>query len=320
MNHHLKKLLFFGFFTAPYVCSSFAQRTVQDMLRPTFDSSQVVIAVVDSLLGSPSNNVPMASPMTSPSYPQNYVLDKTRIAGEVPYETGTSIAGQVEINVPIETFATEYESSPQVAIRYNSQGGLGCLGQGWEIMGLSVIEPVNKTFFTDCNVQGRSRDDGPWSLDGNRLILQETNDTARIFLTQTGNIKVIHRLNGTGYKVYLPDGTVCDYSVSSGNNTFWHINERTSLDGKKIAYSYYNDTGVKLVKSIGYGEGRSINFEYDDAVNEQSFYIDGVSFINGKRLSSIEVKQQDRLLREYVMTTAIATSRPPWFRWICSTA
>ena len=244
----------------------------------------------------------MAPLMASPPYPLNYVLDRTKLAGEIPYETGTSNAGQVEVSVPIEPFATEYEYAPQVAIRYDSQGGSDCLGKGWRITGLSRIEPANKTFFTDGNVQGKNRVNGAWSLDGNRLVLQETNDTAQVFLTQTGNIRVIHRLNGTGYKVYLPDGTICDYSVSSGNGTFWHINNSIAPDGQEITYTYYDDTGEKLLSSIGYGEGRSMDFEYENAVNEQSYYIDGVSFVNRKRLSSIEVKYQDRLLREYVMT------------------
>lgn len=119
MRHHRNRLLFVAVFSALYVCTSMAQRTFQDMLRPTFDSCQVIPVVIDTLTGLSPNNIPLAPQMALPFDTMNVVLDKTRIVGDVPYDLGTSIAGQVELSIPIETFASEYESAPQIVLKYN---------------------------------------------------------------------------------------------------------------------------------------------------------------------------------------------------------
>lgn len=281
----------------------FAQWTVEDMLRPVFDSSEVVHVVIDTLAGFPPNNASFAPQVASPSNVTNYTLDKSRIVGDVPYRLGTTAAGQVELTIPVETFASEFEFAPQVAIRYNSIGDVTFMGRNWSLSGLSCIEPVNKNYFTDGNASGRDHVNGPWALDGNRLILQETTDSTEVFLSQRGNIKVVRRLNGSGgFRAFLPDGTVNDYALSSGGNTIWYLTTSTTLDGRKIHYSYHDDTDIRLVESIEYGEGRSLNFVYGGANREQTSYIDGNSFVYQNRLALIDVKLQDNRLRRYALT------------------
>ena len=303
MKQLFKILILFCMAISLSVSQLYAQRTAGDMLKPTFDSSQVVIAIIDTLYQGNSQNTQMAHQIAQPFNIIDYTLDQTRIAGEVPYKLGTTISGQVELVIPIETFATEYELAPQVAIRYNSQGGLTCVGRAWDIAGLSCIEPVNNNYFTDGNTLGRNHYSGPWALDGNRLILQETTDSSEIFLTQTGNIKVVREINtNNGFRVFLPDGSINNYDFSSGYYTKWYPSAYTALDGKEISYSYYNDSNLKQIKSIEYGEGRSLNFIYEDAENEQTSYIDGIPFVYKKKLVQIDVKCHENLLRQYIMT------------------
>lgn len=303
MKRHIIKLILLCVAMTMQVTPLHAQWTVEDMLKPTFDSSQVVSAVIDTLLQETGLENQMVPKIAHSSNMINYTLDKTRIVGDIPYELGTTEAGQVELIIPIETFASNYELAPQIAIRYNSQGGFTCMGQDWNISGLSCIEPVNKNYFTDGNSSGKNHSCGPWALDGNRLILQESNDSTEVFLTQTGNIKVVHELNGTNsFRVFLPDGSINNYNISSGYYTKWYLSNNTGLDGKAISYSYYNDINLKQIKSIEYGEGRSLNFIYEDAENEQTSYIDGIPFVYRKKLVQIDVKCHENLLRQYIMT------------------
>lgn len=302
MNQTVKNSLLLIVIALLQISTSLAQQTVHDMLRPTFDSSQVVLVVMDTIPGLPYNPT-LVPPVAQASSNLNPILDDTMIVGDVPYQLGTTATGQVELVVPIETFATQYELAPQITIKYNSLGEISCMGRNWDISGLSCIEPVNKNYFTDGNKAGKNRVNGPWALDGNRLILQETTDSTAVFLTQTGNIKVIRDLIGTkGFRVFLPDGTVNRYELSSGSNTKWYLVSSTALDGKRILYTYYNDTNIKRIKRIDYGEDRSLDFTYQEADNRQTVYVDGVCQTYHNKLSKIDVKCHDRILRKYEMT------------------
>ena len=204
---HVKEIILFALLAVLSQGTSFAQRSVEDLSKPAYDSSQVVIAVIDTLVDTTIQNGLCAPMIALPPSPIGYALDKTRIVGEVPYQLGTSPSGQVTLNVPIESFATEFESAPLIALSYCSQDEMTLLGNGWSISGLSQVEPVNKNFFTDGNARGRNPVNGPWSLDGNRLILKESDDSVEVYMSQTGNIKVVRYLDGTGFMAYLPDGT-----------------------------------------------------------------------------------------------------------------
>jgi len=123
MKRHIIKLILLCVAMTMQVTPLHAQWTVEDMLKPTFDSSQVVSAVIDTLLQETGLENQMVPKIAHSSNMINYTLDKTRIVGDIPYELGTTEAGQVELIIPIETFASNYELAPQIAIRYNSQGG-----------------------------------------------------------------------------------------------------------------------------------------------------------------------------------------------------
>lgn len=302
MKRQIIKLILLCVAMTQQVSPLHAQLTSEDMLRSTFDSSQVEIAVIDTLRQELSEDIQMVPQIAQPSSFIDYTLDKTRIVGDVPYELGTTIAGQVELIIPIETFASEYESSPQVTLKYTSQNGMTCMGNGWDITGLSKIELTNKNYFTDGNTSGKNYTNGPWSIDGIRLIQQEGNDSISVFLSQIGNIRVTHEIYGIhGYNAYLPNGTVCQYNTT-GADRAWYISKTTTLDGKEVTYWYDYDHNLQFIRKIDYGEGRSLNFIYDNAQNEQTVYVDGVAMTYRKKLSMVEVKKNDHILRQYVMT------------------
>lgn len=300
MSQFLKKQILLFTIMSILVSPMLAQPSVVEGSKPTSDSSQAVIAAIDSLYQEP--DIQMAPLIAQPSNIIDYLLDKSLIVGDVPYELGTSISGQVELTIPIETFASEYESAPQVTLKYTSQNEMTCMGNGWDITGLSKIELTNKNYFTDGNISGKNHANGPWSIDGIRLIQQDGNDSISVFLSQIGNIRVTHEIYGVhGYNAYLPNGTVCQYNTTGGDRT-WYISKTTTLDGKEVTYWYDYDHNLQFIRKIDYGEGRSLNFIYDNAQNEQTVYVDGVAMTYRKKLSMVEVKKNDHILRQYVMT------------------
>lgn len=301
MNKTLLKLVLLCLIVSTQVEQIFAQRTVRDMLRPTYDSCEVVLIITDTIQHDASQSEMLSPKMVQSSNAIDYTLDKTRIVGDIPYELCASETGQVELIIPIETFATEYEFAPQIAFQYSSHGGLAFMGKGWELAGLSKIELTNKNYFTDGNASGKNHFDGPWAIDGIRLIQQESPDSIRVFLTQTGNTKVTHLVYGNhGYNANLPDGTKRSYDTASGDRV-WHISKSTALDGREISYWYEYDSTYLYISRIDYGEGRSLNFTYNNCTNAQTEYLDGVQMTYRRKLSQVNVNKNGHLLRQYVM-------------------
>ena len=78
---------------------SLAQQYILDMISPSFDTTQVAHAVIDTVPLEPGQNISFAPQVAQPANSIGYTLDKTRIVGEVPYNLGTSISGQVELTI-----------------------------------------------------------------------------------------------------------------------------------------------------------------------------------------------------------------------------
>ena len=64
--------------------------------------------------------------------------------GEIPYQESVTPTGGRTYVVPIMT-APQLKSAPQVSLQYNSHGGNGLAGYGWEIGGVSSIRLDRKS-------------------------------------------------------------------------------------------------------------------------------------------------------------------------------
>ena len=281
---------------------SLAQKPVEQLLRPAFGSSLLVPALVDTLLENPNQNSVYPSPVVQQAQQIQTTLDTSCVVGEIPYDLRTNLSGQVELIVPIETFASEHKYAPNINLKYTSQSGMTFLGNCWGLEGVSKIELTNKNYFTDGNSDGKNRYDGPWALDGIRVIEESANDSTQTYLTQSDNIKVLRRINGTGFVAYLPDGSVNNYPYSSNYDRFWYIQKNIKNNGQSITFSYYDEGNLKLIKSIEYGDGRTMDFFYEDAETFQNPYTAGYSYTYQKKLSRIDIKQDNNILRQYSLS------------------
>ena len=88
-------------------------------------------------------------------------------------QLSVSLTGGATYNIPIALPPGINGVVPQVSLSYNSQGGNGLAGYGWNIAGVSVITRIPATKFHDNTIDAvdfNSLD--RFALDGQRLIVK----------------------------------------------------------------------------------------------------------------------------------------------------
>ena len=186
--------------------------------------------------------------------------------GAIPLEYGVSGTGARTYSVPIFT-APDIKYAPSLSLVYNSQGGYGYGGYGWDIGGLSSITLTGETPYWDDNIKAASSSDadGVFSLDGIRLVRNTHRATRDSFplVTATGpRILVGPRQGSSGYIsrfiVLYPDGTRTVYGTGADLGftlPSYPMTSSTSLTGDRIEYCYSLDStdGNHALDSIRYG-------------------------------------------------------------------
>lgn len=186
--------------------------------------------------------------------------------GAIPLEYGVSGSGGRTYSVPIFT-APDIKYAPALSLVYNSQGGYGYGGYGWDIGGLSSITLTDETPYWDDNIKAASSSDadGVFSLDGIRLVRNTHRATRDSFplVTATGpRILVGPRQGSSGYIsrfiVLYPDGTRTVYGTGADLGftlPSYPMVQSTNIDGDQIEYCYSLDSadGNHALDSIRYG-------------------------------------------------------------------
>ena len=81
-------------------------------------------------------------------------------------------SGAATYNIPISIPPGTRGVVPQLSIGYNSQGGNGLLGMGWNLSGLSAISRSGKSLAYDNEVSTvKLTNEDLFNLDGNRLVV-----------------------------------------------------------------------------------------------------------------------------------------------------
>jgi len=95
------------------------------------------------------------------------MADNQRLVGTIDVNATVSESGGAVVSIPIDVPAGINGMQPNLALVYNSQGGLGIAGWGWDLSGLSSISRTGSTFYHDGKTDGVhvTRDDN-LSLDG----------------------------------------------------------------------------------------------------------------------------------------------------------
>ena len=104
---------------------------------------------------------------------------------------------------------------PNISLVYNSQTGNGIAGLGWNISGISSINTIPKTVFSDNATTGFNLLDynylRKFALDGNSLILESGSTGTKTYITENKSyVKIVN--DNTKFIVTTKEGTVMEYA------------------------------------------------------------------------------------------------------------
>ena len=236
-----------------------------------------------------------------------------------------SLSGAATYNIPIMVPPGINGVTPQTSLAYNSQGGNGTAGYGWNITGVSKITRIASTKYHDGIIDPVDFDNlDRFALDGQRLMVKngtsgtygangtqyETENFSTVKITSYG----VHP-SGTAYGpayflVEYPDGSKAYYgnstdsiSIMEYGVTYWE-----NPQGLRVNYTYTLTNNVLHIASIGYGSQNtnpSLNFTkfiYKTRLRPEQYYIGGQSFTNDQILDKIQVYSLGPLYRTYQLT------------------
>ena len=250
-------------------------------------------------------------------------------------QLSVSLTGGATYSIPIAVPPGINGIVPQIALSYNSQGGNGLAGYGWDISGISVITKIPSTKFHDNTIDGVDFDTlDRFALDGQRLIVKngtnavygangtvyETEGFSNLKITSYGT----HQRGATygpGYFIVeYPDGSIAHYgnSISSASITDWAITYWQNPQGVRISYNYFYSGNSLAVNTIKYGTTftnapiNEIAFIYKTRQRIEQAYINGQNLVRDIILSEIKVKGNTVGFRNYLLsheTTSLGYER-----------
>ncbi|WP_396151813.1 SpvB/TcaC N-terminal domain-containing protein [Flavobacterium sp.] len=226
-----------------------------------------------------------------------------------------SLTGAATYTIPIAVPPGLNGVVPQISLNYNSQGGNGLAGYGWNLAGLSQISRIPSTKFHDGISDPIDFDSfDRLALDGQRLILKSGTYGAAgsVYETETfSNVKIT--AFSTYFLVQYPDGSIAHYgnSTDSKSLTTWALTYWQNPQGIRINYFYNlfnNNLNISNIKYGSVGTNQTLNeiaFVYKNRVRIEQGYIEGQNIMNTKILSSINVKGSNIDYRNYLLEHSI---------------
>ena len=281
------------------------------------------------------NKVSVTRATTSNNITPSTPTGNSTEVGVTEGQLSVSLTGGATYNIPIAVPPGINGIVPQVSLSYNSQGGNGLAGYGWNISGVSVITRIPSTKFHDNTIDAvdfNSLD--RFAFDGQRLLVKngttgiygangtvyETESFSNLQITSYG----IHP-NGADYGpayfiVKYPDGSIAQYgsSTDSRSITDWAITYWENPQGVRISYNYVLSNNNLSISTISYGTRftttpiNEIAFIYKTRQRLEQAYIGGQSFVRSTILSQINVKGNNVGFRNYILnheTTSLGYER-----------
>lgn len=250
--------------------------------------------------------------------------------GKTPYSYGVSSTGAATYNVPIVIPPGTMGMVPKLSIVYNSQGGEGLLGYGWNLAGLSCISRLGKTPYHNFSstypdqTQGVTLTNSDWfALDGNRLITTSgtngANGTIYATESETFNLVTSNGTVGNGpewFQVKTKSGLTMEYGhtldsrlVPVGQSTVfvWYVDKITDMFGNYMTFKYLNNDGEVCIQEIDYTGNNnagflpynSIVFGYENKADVNTTYVADGTLNSTIVLNNITINSHNTFFKEY---------------------
>jgi RHS repeat-associated protein len=225
-----------------------------------------------------------------------------------------SPSGAATYQIPISAPPGTAGIQPSLSIAYNSQGGNGLLGPGFDLTGLSAITRIPENLFTDGLTTGLSLSTSDrFALDGNRLMVTSGlyGSEGSVYKTETETFSTITAYDtyegGVSYfKVVTKDGKTLEYGNSDdskmklsgkSNVLLWRINKITDVNGNYMAFLYRNENGESVIDHIDYTGNdntglhtyNQLQFYYERRSDQSTSYVAGGSMDQSLLLYQIKI-------------------------------
>ena len=221
-----------------------------------------------------------------------------------------SASGGAAYSIPIALPPGTKGVVPSVAVGYNSQGGNGIMGMGWNLSAASAITRTGKNFKYDGVVTPINNNYLDYfTLDGNRLEVTSSNygQEGSTYATKMETFAKITYV-GNGFTVEAKNGMVYEYgkvenaqfNAQNSNTTIaWYLNKASDQYGNYIIYEYEEIEREVRLKEIRYtgndAEGiapyNKVKFNYSERLDKKTMY------------SISETVKSNALLSEIVVAT-----------------
>jgi len=257
--------------------------------------------------------------------------------GKVPGSFNVSQTGAANYSIPIWAPPGPHGLQPALSVAYNHRGGIGPLGVGWSLTGLSSITRCNKTLAQDGAASPVTLTyNDVFCLDGQRLRL--TSSTAlstygqdgTTYQTQIANFSNVtaHGTQGNGpsyFTVQRRDGLTYEYGNGANSQIRgtdaattamqWLLDKVTDRAGNTMTIAWVapsttlSGTSVPDVISwtpVTHGASTyqySMQFSYTTNVpqSSQSAYLAGSKVLNQDLLAAISIKNNaGATIKQYV--------------------
>ncbi|ESU27089.1 hypothetical protein FLJC2902T_22670 [Flavobacterium limnosediminis JC2902] len=260
---------------------------------------------------------------------QNQLLDpgvptgNSTEVGVTQGQLSVSLTGGANYSIPIAVPPGIAGAEPQIGLAYNSQGGNGLAGFGWNITGLSVITRVPSTKYHDNAIDAVDFDNlDRYALDGQRLMMArigeiyganltvyETENFSNLKITSNGVSPYGANFGPESFVVEYPDGSKAYYGITtnSRSKTEWAITYWENLQGVRISYVYNNSNNTLSISKVLYGAlGASthineVQFVYNSRERAEESFVGGESFIMNSILKEIKVVGNGVGFRNYLL-------------------
>jgi RHS repeat-associated protein len=264
--------------------------------------------------------VPMTRTLLGAETTSTYPTGSSKEVGITEGQLSVSLTGGATYSIPIAVPPGINGVVPQVGLVYNSQGGNGLAGYGWNISGVSAITRIPRTKFHDGVVGGVNLDTNDrFALDGQRLILKtgtiygaagsqyETESFSNLKITAVGVSPLGANYGPVSFRVEYPDGSVAYYGNDNNSRsiTTWSITYWENPQGVRISYTYNNANNNLTIASIKYGSIgtitpiNEIQFVYVTRSKAEQAYIGGQSVTQNFILDKINVLSSNVGFRNY---------------------
>lgn len=246
----------------------------------------------------------------------NFYNDVTKVVGNTPTNASVSSSGAAIYTIPIAIPKGYGDFGPSISLIYNSQTGNNIAGYGVNISGISVITRGVKDIYHDGVAQGiKYQPDDAYYLDGKRLLLVSgiAGVDGAVYAPEGEALTSITMHNTAGdiwFETNTTNGMRYEYGKTSISRqefnqngttmtTAWYVSKAEDPIGLYLSYYYYHDNYHVYPSSILYGNGNSVNFEYESRYDILPFIHGTTKGSMRKRLKKIVTKYNNNVYRQY---------------------